>query len=323
MRGFTITETIVTIFIFTLIMGVISGLIVSGYRIYSYAWEQTVAIDEARKGIETMTKEIREARTGEDGSYPLEVADDKQVIFYSDIDGDGKTERVRYFLGTVNAGSLVQECQSTSGGGTCSVNFSNFLTGDLKSAQIKISLEGDLDSSWEYVTIFADGNNLGDFCSTGCFHCAGSWQGTTIIDIASQAMDGSIQFLADASYYVGRECPAVSPDHSMKVRFELSWTEEVIGAGNELKKGVIKATSSPAQYPLDQEQFSVLTSYVHNAPPIFEYFDANGEKITSVPTRLVDTKLIKTFLVININPDRPPNEFELESSVQLRNLKTE
>ncbi|MCX6760927.1 MAG: type II secretion system protein, partial [Candidatus Nealsonbacteria bacterium] len=93
MKGFTLPETITTIFIFALIMGVTSSLIVFGYRIYSHSWEQATAVDEARKGIEVMTKEIREARTGEDGSYPLEKADDKQVIFYSDIDGDNKTER--------------------------------------------------------------------------------------------------------------------------------------------------------------------------------------------------------------------------------------
>lgn len=323
MKGFTIPEVITTIVVFALIMGVMSSLIVLGYRIYGHAWEQTIAIDEARRGIETMTKEIREARTGEDGSYPLERADDKQIIFYSDIDSDGKTERVRYFLGTVNTGSLAQECQTASWSGSCSVTFSNFFTGDLTSAQIRILVEGDLDSSSEYVTVSADGTNLGDLCSANCFHCPGTWQGTTVLDVTDQAMDNSIQFLADASWWVGPECPTTVPDHSMKARFELTWTEEIIGSGNELKKGVIEATSSPAQYPMDQEEISILTSYVRNAPPIFEYFDANGSKITSVPTRLVDTKMIKTFLVININPYRLPDEFELETSVQLRNLKAE
>ncbi|MCX6760713.1 MAG: hypothetical protein NTZ84_01220, partial [Candidatus Nealsonbacteria bacterium] len=229
----------------------------------------------------------------------------------------------RYFLGTVSTGNLVQECQTASGGGSCSVTFSNFFIGELKSAQIKILVEGDLDSSNEYVTVFANGANMGDLCRSGCFHCPGILQGTTILDVTSQAMGNSIQFLAVASSKVGRECPVAAPDHSMKARFELTWTEEIIGAGNELRKGVISATSSPVQYPLDQEQISVLTSYVRNAPPIFEYFDANGNKITSVPTSLVDTKMIKTFLVININPNRLPDEFGLETSVQLRNLKTE
>ena len=50
---------------------------------------------------------------------------------------------------------------------------------------------------------------------------------------------------------------------------------------------------------------------------------AMENEITSVPARLVDTKLMKVYLVVNVNPNRPPNEFELESFVQLRNLKAE
>ena len=109
----------------------------------------------------------------------------------------------------------------------------------------------------------------------------------------------------------------------MKARFELSWTEEVTGVGTELKKGVIEPTGDPVQYPSSQEKISIITSYVRNAPPIFKYFDSNGAEITSVPARLADTKLMKIYLVINVNPNRPPNDFELESFVQLRNLKTE
>ena len=98
MKGFTLIETIVTIVIFALAMGAVSGFIVMGYRTQSYTWQQSVAIGEARRGIETMVKEIREARGGDDGSYIIEKAEDFQFIFYSDIDDDGKTERVRYFV---------------------------------------------------------------------------------------------------------------------------------------------------------------------------------------------------------------------------------
>jgi prepilin-type N-terminal cleavage/methylation domain-containing protein len=323
-KGFTLVETMVAIAVFTLIMGAASAFVISSYRVHEYTWDQSKAIDEARKGIELMTKEIREARTGEDGSYPLERAEEKQVVFYSDIDNDEKTEKVRYFLGTVNLGTLVQECQTSSGGGTCSVNFSNFLTGTLKSAQVKVSVDGDLDSSNEYVAISADGTVLDDsLCQNGCLHCAAAWQGTTVFDVTSQVQDDSIQFLADASSRVGKECPESNHNHSMKARFELSWTEEIIGAGNELKKGITEATGTPAQYLSEQEQVSVVTYYVRNAPPIFEYFDADGVKVTSLPSRLADVRVVKLFLVINVNPNRPPSEFELETSVQVRNLKTE
>lgn len=319
--GFTLIETLVAIFVLTLIMGAVSGLIITVYRIYGYTWQQSIAIEEARRGIEMMVKEIREARTGDDGSYPIEKADDKEFIFYSDIDKDGAVERVRYFLGTTNSGITVQECQSSTKGGSCSVGFSHFLKGTLTSAQLKISVDGDFGQTKEYAEIFADSQKLGDICKTGCSDCPGAWQGTQTFDVASQISDNSISFLADATSYVDPLCP-----HSMKAKFEFSWAEELGGLAHEFRKGITEAVTGPGgkiSYPLDQEKINILSSYVRNVPPIFEYYDQNGNKILDYPARLVDTKLMKVFLVVNVDPNRPPQDFGLESSIQLRNLKVE
>ena len=131
MRGFTLIETLMVIVVFGLVWGAISAFIWMIYKTYGFTWQQAVAIDEARKGIETMVKEIREARFGDDGSYPIEKAADKEFIFYSDIDQDGDTERVRYYLGTASSGKLTQECETYTDGGSCSVTFSNFLSASL------------------------------------------------------------------------------------------------------------------------------------------------------------------------------------------------
>ena len=316
--GFTLVETVVTIAVFALIMGAVSSLILMLYKTQSYAWEQAVAINEARKGIEIMTKEIREAREGSDGSYMIEKADDKEFIFYSDIDNDAKTERVRYFLGTVNSGAQTKECQTSFKGGDCSVDFSNFLQGTLTSASVKVSVDGDFGMSNEYAEIYADTIKIGDICKTGCSDCRGAWQGTATYNVASKAGDNSITFLADARSYVDPQCP-----YAMKARFEFSFTEDLSAFAHQFKKGVIKATGDPPTYPTNQEIVTILTSYVRNIPPIFEYFDASGNKITDYPSRLVDTKMLKLYLVVNINPSRPPWDFGLESFVQLRNLKIE
>jgi len=321
MKSFTLIETLVVIAIFTLIMGALAGSIVMLYRTYGYTWEQSIAIDEARRGIEIMVKEIRGASTGDDGSYPIEKAGDKEFIFYSDIDGDGKVEKVRYFLGTVSSGSQIQECQTSVKGGTCSVSFSAFLQGTLISGQVKVSLDGDFGASNEYAEIFADGSSLGRICQTGCTDCPGTWQGTTVFDVTGQAGDNSISFLADASSRVDPLCP-----HSMKAKFEFSWTENLAGLAHEFRKGIIKPVVGPGgkiSYPSDQEEITILSSYVRNEPPIFEYFDKDGNKIEDYPARLIDTKLMKVYLVVNVDPNRPPQNFELESYVQLRNLKGE
>jgi len=323
MRSFTLIETLVAIAIFAIALGAVFGSILMLYRAHGYTWEQSQAIEEARRGIEIMTKEIREAREGEDGSYPIVLAGDKEFIFFSDIDNDGKTERVRYFLGTTNSGSQTQKCVSFLKGGSCNVSFSNFLIGNLISAQVKVSIEGDLGASNEYAEIFADGVKLANLCQSGCTDCASAWQGTAVFDVTAQASDNSINFLAAATNQVDPSCNWEEINHSLKAKFEFSWTEEIIGAGNELKKGVIAPSGDPPNYPSDQEKTTIITSYVRNTPPIFEYYDKDGNKIEPLPARLVDTKLMKVYLVININPNKPPQDFQLESFVQLRNLKQE
>ena len=320
-KGFTLIETLVTIAVFTLVFGATMAFIVMAYQTHGYTWQQSIAIDEARRGIETTVKEIREAGPGDDGSYPIVLAADKEFIFYSDIDKDGQTERVRYFLGTVNSGSQTKECQTSVKGGTCSVDFSNFLKGTLTSAQVKVSVDGDFGMSKEYADISADGNNLGTICKTGCSDCPATWQGTQTFDVKNSALDNGISFLADATSDVGPQCP-----HSMKAKFEFFWTEDLGGLAHEFKKGVINPVTGPGgkiSYPLDQEEITILSSYIRNTPPIFKYFDQNGNELVELPARLKDTKVMEVYLVVNVNPNRPPQDFGLRSAVQLRNLKDE
>ena len=190
MKGFTLVETLITITIFTLALGAVTGFIVMTYRIHDFVWQQAIAISEARIGIETMVKEIRRASSGDDGSYIIERAEDFEFIFYSNIDKDKDVERVRYFVEATN-----------------------------------------------------------------------------------------------------------------------------------FKKGVINPIGWPIKYPLADEQIFVLSKYVRNLPPIFRYFDGDGNELTA-PARLKDTKLMRVSLIINVNPERLPDNYYLESNVQLRNLKT-
>ena len=312
--GFSLIETIVVIFVFSILMEGITMAVLSLYRTHTYEWEQSLAVEEAKRGVETMVREIREARQGEDGSYPIELAGDKEFVFYSDIDGDGKAERVRYFLGYIETKTYIQECQSLQKGGSCSLSFSNFLSGNLKKAEIKISAQGDLGASNEYIDIYLDGKKITTICKSQCTDCPGSWQGTQVFDVTSDALDNSLNFSAKATSQVDPSCP-----FSFKVKFELTVTQEI--QGQELKKGVIKATGFPPRYPLENEEISVLSSFVRNSPPIFEYYDQNGNKIEEFPARLKDTKVMKIFLVVNVDPQRPPTEYQLESFVFLRNLK--
>ena len=321
-RGFTLIETLAAIGIFTLAFGATTAFILVIYRTQGYAFQQSTAINEARKGVETMVKEIREAKTGDNGSYLIEKADDNEFIFYSDIDKDGEIERVRYFLGGSSSATSTKECVSYSDGGTCSVNFSNFFSGSLETAKITISVEGDFGAGNEYADIFTDGGSSGQSCQNNCDDCAGLWQGQLTFDVKNQALDNNLTLLADASSRVDSICDWIEPNHSMKAKFDLAWTETFSSGQTDFKKGVINPSGFPASYLPENEKTSVLSQYVRNGPAIFRYFDKNGNEVQSLPARPEETTLMRVNLIINVDPNRPPNNFTLESDVQLRNLKT-
>jgi len=196
--GLTLIETIVTVAIIVVVLGAISGLVVALYQTHGYTLQQSQAIGEARKGIETMVKEIREARPGDNGAYVIELAQDYEFIFYSDIDKDEATERVRYFID-----------------------------------------------------------------------------------------------------------------------------------GTDFKRGVVNPSAGwPVSYPLEDEEIFILSRYVRNGVmPVFTYYNGDwpGDTINNplpTPARLKETKLMHVRLIVNVDPDRPPQNFDLEGDAQIRNLKT-
>lgn len=194
--GFTLIESIMAIAIFTVAMLVVSAFILTMFRTQGYIFNQSQAISEARKGVETMVKEIRESQVAENGAYTIETTNDYEFTFYGDIDKDSVIERVRYFVD-----------------------------------------------------------------------------------------------------------------------------------GEDFKKGVIKPTpvsqlsDLPAQYLSQDEQVSVLSRFVRSAPPIFRYYDDLGNELPA-PVRRKDTTMMGLRLAVNVDPARPPDDFVLESEVQIRNLKT-
>ncbi|MBL7053326.1 MAG: type II secretion system protein [Candidatus Portnoybacteria bacterium] len=325
-NGFTLIEMLVTMSIFVIAMGTVAGFVITSYRSQGYILQQSSAIDEARKGIETMVKEIREAKMGDDGSYIIEKAEDYEIIFYSDIDKDGETEKIRYFIyQTSTIISEEDDCVSYNQGGSCNVDFNNFTDQPIEQAEVEICAEGDLNGGNEYVDVYADGEYLNQICRNGCGQCSNQWDGCTPFDVTTQAADGSISFMADGSSAVGSGgsgfCNWEQNNHSMKARFTFTWTETDMNENIILRKGVTQPTGYPIEYPEENEDITILSQYIRNQLPIFRYFDGDNNELDN-PARLEDTKLMRVHLIINIDPLRAPEDFELESNVQIRNLKT-
>jgi len=323
--GLTLIEAIIAASIFAVVMIAIVTFVVVLYRTQRFAFQQADAVNEARRGVETMVREIREAQTGEDGAYLIGEATDNEFVFYSDVDKDDLVERVRYFIGSATTTTITKECVTFVDGGSCNVSFSNFLQGGiLESAGVTVSVEGDFGSGNEYANVYADGVLLDRICNGGCVDCSAAWGGSLSFDVSDYAADGNIDFIANSTSGVNDICDWIEPNHAMKVRFDLTITEHVVGSEAIFQKGITNPTGVPTTYDTVNEVVTIVSQYVVNGTttPLFQYFDQNGDEITETPARPEETTLMRVFLIINVDPASAPKSFELESDVQLRNLKT-
>lgn len=97
-RGYTIVEMLVVISVSALVLGFVTASILTFYRTNTSTLEQAVQVDEARRGVDRLVRDLREAAYADDGSYPLVALSSTSITFYSDIDRDLSVERIRYWL---------------------------------------------------------------------------------------------------------------------------------------------------------------------------------------------------------------------------------
>lgn len=90
-----------------------------------------------------------------------------------------------------------------------------------------------------------------------------------------------------------------------------------------LKKGVAKATGTPLGYASSTESVELVSDYVRNLEKgvdVFTYKNASGTAIT-IATSTQSLRTVDMTLVVNVNPNRLPEEFTLRGTASLRNLK--
>ncbi|MDD5318253.1 MAG: prepilin-type N-terminal cleavage/methylation domain-containing protein [Candidatus Pacebacteria bacterium] len=97
--GFTLVETLVTIFVFLILM---SGASLLFKEIYSGSSQKNLAlnnIDQARLAEFNFINEVRDATPGNDGSYPVNQADNSTLVLYTSYGASGNAvNRVRYYV---------------------------------------------------------------------------------------------------------------------------------------------------------------------------------------------------------------------------------
>lgn len=97
-KGFTLIEAITTLAIFMIISAAVVSSVVMLYKGNRYAMEQAIAVENARRGVEQMVRDIREAAYSDNGAYPIVSIGSTSVAFYSDLDRDNDVELIRLFL---------------------------------------------------------------------------------------------------------------------------------------------------------------------------------------------------------------------------------
>lgn len=91
-------ELIVVISILSLVFYFSSSMITDGFKNTRFESEQATMVETARKSMDVITKDIRGANTSEKGDYPIVTAQDDELTFFNDINGDDKMEKIKYYL---------------------------------------------------------------------------------------------------------------------------------------------------------------------------------------------------------------------------------
>ena len=97
-KGMSLIEILIAMAIISILgLGIISlqyiinknqVLVINSYK----------SVDEANISVSHFTREVRAARNSDSGAYVLEKVNDQEIVFYSDIDYDSQTEKIRYTL---------------------------------------------------------------------------------------------------------------------------------------------------------------------------------------------------------------------------------
>lgn len=97
-RGFTLGELLISIFILSILT-----ITVTSFQRDIFILNRTIdnnlsAQLELRRITKIMVSELRKSSVSSVGGYPISIASTSELVFFSDISGDGLKERVRYFV---------------------------------------------------------------------------------------------------------------------------------------------------------------------------------------------------------------------------------
>ncbi len=101
-NGFTFIEMIIAIAVFAIVMLAITAFFTMIYREQATDIVKIEGTNIAGRALEKMGSEMRKINRAENGAFGIELADEQDFIFYSDVDNDGQTEKIEYLLNGTN-----------------------------------------------------------------------------------------------------------------------------------------------------------------------------------------------------------------------------
>lgn len=96
--GFSLVEILVALGIFSLIILALANFQVDVWSQNNLINSSLNADSEMRSALKKMVAELRGTAQSDTGTYQISTATKNTLTFFSDVDGDGRREQVRYFL---------------------------------------------------------------------------------------------------------------------------------------------------------------------------------------------------------------------------------
>jgi prepilin-type N-terminal cleavage/methylation domain-containing protein len=95
-KGMSLIEMIVAIGIFSLGILGFSELLIKSWRSNAFIYEQGQTAFATSRAIQNTVNDLRRIYRAD--SYPIDLADDNELIVYIDVEKDGVIEKVHYFF---------------------------------------------------------------------------------------------------------------------------------------------------------------------------------------------------------------------------------